>query len=98
MFLRMWQFRIRWFKLYDDIRNQRQYNVKSLASESVVDLLSWGLLVGKWPLSVRKGNSNQSRVFRSVFDCLFRFFSVVYQNYSVPRGNIEKLRLIFFPL
>lgn len=86
------------FKLYDDIRNQRQYNVKSLASESVVDLLSWGLLVGKWPLSVRKGNSNQFRVFRSVFDCLFRFFSVVYQNYSVPRGNIEKLKLIFFPL
>ena len=26
------------FKLYDDIRNQRQYNVKSVASESVVDL------------------------------------------------------------
>ena len=24
------------FKLYDDIRNQRQYNVKSITSESVV--------------------------------------------------------------
>lgn len=31
------------FKLYDDIRNQRQYNVKSVAGESVVDFLFRGV-------------------------------------------------------